>query len=37
MRLLKDMGFLDIDPEPQYDDDDDYVDARPRRTNPYAE
>jgi hypothetical protein len=35
MRLLKDMGFLDIDPEPRYDDD-DLVDVQPRRVNPYA-
>lgn len=38
MRLLKDMGFLDIDPEPRYDDDDeDYIDVKPVRVNPYAE
>jgi predicted phage terminase large subunit-like protein len=37
MRLLKDMGFLDINPDPRYDDDDDYYDAQPKRVNPYAE
>lgn len=39
MRLLKDMGFLDIDPEPRYDDDDDdYVrEYRQTRVNPYAQ
>lgn len=39
MRLLKDMGFLDIDPEPRYDDeDDDYVrEHQPARVNPYAQ
>ena len=36
MRWLKDMGWLDIDPEPRYDDDDDYFDAQPVRVNPYA-
>ena len=36
MRWLKDMGWLDIDPEPRYDDDDDYFDAQPARVNPYA-
>lgn len=36
MRWLKDMGWLDIDPEPRYDDDDDYYDAQPARVNPYA-
>ena len=36
VRLLKDMGWLDIDPEPRYDDDDDYVDIQPPRVNPYA-
>jgi predicted phage terminase large subunit-like protein len=35
IRLLKDMGFLDINPEPQYDDD-DYAEFRPKRVNPYA-
>jgi predicted phage terminase large subunit-like protein len=37
MRILKDMGWLDIDPEPRYDDDDDdYVDIMPVRGNPYS-
>ena len=36
IRLLKDMGFLDINPEPRYDDDDDYLDVKPKRVNPYA-
>ena len=36
IRLLKDMGFLDINPEPRYDDDDDYFDVQPKRVNPYA-
>ena len=36
LRLLKDMGWLDIDPEPKYDDPDDYVDITPPRVNPYA-
>jgi predicted phage terminase large subunit-like protein len=36
MRLLKDMGFLDINPEPRYDDDDDYAYTRKERVNPYA-
>ena len=36
IRLLKDMGFLDINPEPRYDDDDDYAYARKERVNPYA-
>ena len=36
IRLLKDIGFLDINPEPRYDDEDDYVDAQPPRVNPYA-
>ena len=36
MRLLKDMGFLDINPEPRYDDEDDYLDYKPQRVNPYA-
>ena len=35
MRWLKDGGWLDIDPEPMYDDD-DYFDAQPARVNPYA-
>lgn len=36
IRLLKDMGFLDINPEPRYDDEDDYYDTQPARVNPYA-
>ena len=36
MRWLKDMGWLDIDPEPRYDDEDDYYDTQPARVNPYA-
>lgn len=36
IRLMKDMGFLDINPEPRYDDDDDYFDVQPKRVNPYA-
>jgi predicted phage terminase large subunit-like protein len=36
IRLLKDMGFLDINPEPRYDDDDDYLEVQPKRVNPYA-
>jgi predicted phage terminase large subunit-like protein len=37
MRLLKDMGFLDINPQNR-DDDDDYIDeTRPARGNPYAQ
>jgi len=36
IRLMKDMGFLDINPEPRYDDDDDYAYARKERVNPYA-
>jgi predicted phage terminase large subunit-like protein len=35
IRLLKDMGFLDINPEPRYDDD-DFVDVQARRENPYS-
>jgi hypothetical protein len=30
------MGFLDINPEPRYDDDDDYEYTRKERVNPYA-
>ena len=38
MRLLKDMGFLDIDPEPRDNDDDDYIEyTQQRRVNPYSE
>jgi predicted phage terminase large subunit-like protein len=37
LRLLKDLGWLDIDPEPRYDDDHDgYVDVKPVRVNPYS-
>jgi predicted phage terminase large subunit-like protein len=36
IRLLKDMGFLDINPDLRYDDDDDYAYARKERVNPYA-
>lgn len=36
LRMLKDQGWLDIDPEPDYDDPDDYVDITPPRVNPYA-
>jgi len=36
MRLLKDMGFLDINPDLSYDDDDDYAYTRKERVNPYA-
>ena len=36
LRMLKDMGWLDIDPEPEYDDPDDYVDIMPPRVNPYS-
>jgi predicted phage terminase large subunit-like protein len=36
IRLMKDMGFLDINPEPLYDDDDDYAYTRKERVNPYA-
>jgi predicted phage terminase large subunit-like protein len=36
IRYLKDAGWLDINPEPRYDDDDDYFDAMPKRVNPYA-
>lgn len=35
LRYLRDAGWLDIDPPPQYDDD-DYVDVKPKRVNPYA-
>jgi hypothetical protein len=34
---MKDMGFLDINPEPRYDDDEDeYAYTRKERVNPYA-
>mgnify|MGYP003342193364 FL=1 len=35
LRLLKDMGFLNIDPIESDDDDD--PDIRPKRSNPYAQ
>jgi predicted phage terminase large subunit-like protein len=35
LRYLRDAGWLDIDPPPHYDDD-DYVDPKPKRVNPYA-
>lgn len=35
IRMLKDQGWLDIDPLPRYDDDDLY-DPQPARVNPYA-
>lgn len=35
LRYLRDAGWLDIDPPPHYDDD-DYVDIKPKRVNPYA-
>jgi predicted phage terminase large subunit-like protein len=35
LRYLRDAGWLDIDPAPHYDDD-DYVDIKPKRVNPYA-
>jgi hypothetical protein len=36
IRYLKDSGWLDINPPPRYDDDDDYLDIQPSRVNPYA-
>ena len=37
IRLLKDMGWLDINPEPRDNDDDDYLEyTQPKRVNPYA-
>jgi hypothetical protein len=36
LRYLRDAGFLDIDPAPRDDDDDDYVHTRKKRVNPYA-
>jgi predicted phage terminase large subunit-like protein len=36
IRYLKDSGWLDINPEPRYDDEEDYIDAMPKRVNPYA-
>lgn len=35
IRFLKDSGWLDINPEPRYDDD-DLVDIMPPKINPYA-
>jgi predicted phage terminase large subunit-like protein len=35
IRFLKDQGWLDINPEPHYDDE-YYADAKPKRENPYA-
>ena len=35
LRILKDAGWLDIDPAPRYDDD-DFVDTKPARVNPYS-
>lgn len=35
LRILRDMGWLNIDPV-DTGDDDDYVDARTKRVNPYA-
>jgi predicted phage terminase large subunit-like protein len=35
LRILRDMGWVNIDPT-QRDDSDDFVDARPNRANPYA-
>jgi predicted phage terminase large subunit-like protein len=35
LRILKDGGWLDIDPAPRYDDD-DFVDTKPARVNPYS-
>jgi len=36
MRWLKDAGWLDIDPEPRYDDEDDDLDFGQPKVNPYA-
>ena len=37
IRLMKDMGFLDINPEPRDNDDDDYLEyTQPKRVNPYS-
>jgi predicted phage terminase large subunit-like protein len=37
IRLLKDMGWLDINPEPRDNDDDDYLEfTQQKRVNPYA-
>jgi predicted phage terminase large subunit-like protein len=38
IRLLKDMGWLDINPEPRDNDDDDYFEyTQPKRVNPYSQ
>jgi len=34
LRYLRDVGFLDIDPQQEYDD---YDEDRPKRSNPYAQ
>jgi hypothetical protein len=38
LRFLRDSGWLEIDPPPEDDwDEEDFVDSgQPRRTNPYA-
>ena len=36
LRYLRDAGWLDIDPEREYDDDDDDMYTRKKRVNPYA-
>jgi hypothetical protein len=36
LRYLRDAGWLDIDPEREYDDDDDDLYTRKKRVNPYA-
>lgn len=37
IRLLKDMGWLDINPEPRDNDDEDYLEfTQQKRVNPYA-
>jgi hypothetical protein len=33
LRVLRDMGFIEIDPPREYD----YDDERPKRENPYAQ
>ena len=37
LRYLRDGGWLDIDPEPRYDDDDYLDETRQSRGNPYAQ
>jgi len=38
IRLMKDMGFLDINPEPMDNDDDDYLEyTQVKRVNPYSQ